>query len=218
MTTVRVFGNIKYPESDLPWANARIFFVLERGSYTSSTQYPSKRVSTQADALGDFEIELWANGEGLRESNWRCVLPDGDNFVFVLSPNVSEVPFSSLRNSEPWIPPDGSGGNSLEWTSLTGNVLMSPMKGYICQGDSLQTLTLPVSATPGKLIYIVGEGTGLFRIAQNAGQRIRFGDRLTSLGLAGRIDSFAVGDSLTLICISPALWQVISPNGNFEVA
>lgn len=112
----------------------------------------------------------------------------------------------------------GASADDVVWESISGSIVMQPRRGYICNGVSLQILTLPVSANTGDRIYVSGQGSGLFRIAQNSGQQIRFGDRVTSLGLSGRIDAIATGDALTLLCVSSSLWAVLSPNGNFEVA
>lgn len=135
-------------------------------------------------------------------------------------PNPTSAKFFQLNTdgTVSFVNAPSSGGSAISWSLESGNVSMTPNSGYICQGNSLQTLTIPASANAGDLIYVSGQGSGLFRIAQNAGQQIRFGDQVTSTGAPGRIDSFSQGDSLTLLCVSSALWQVISPNGNFEVA
>lgn len=116
---------------------------------------------------------------------------------------------------------NSSGANNPETFStvvVPNSIALQVRKVYVCTGLALQTLTLPVSADVGDLIYISGQGSGLFRIAQNVGQQVRFGDRVTSLGLAGRVDSLSQGDSLSLLCTASNFWSVISSSGNFEVA
>jgi len=88
---------------------------------------------------------------------------------------------------------------------------------YFCTSLSLQTLTLPATANLGDRIEINGVEVGLFRVAQLDGQQIRVGNKVTSLGLSGRIDSLAVGDLITLTYQGSKRW-IAKLTGNFEVA
>lgn len=89
---------------------------------------------------------------------------------------------------------------------------------YSANNAGLVTITLPATAAIGDTIQVVGKGAGLFRVAQNSGQIIRFGDVSTTAGATGRIDSTHQYDSLTLLCITANTeFTVLSPQGNLDV-
>lgn len=96
MATRKVFGTI-HDSHDAPWANQRVTFVLRVGSFTSSAQYPRKRVETKTNAAGYFEVDLWANSDGLLPTTYQCKLPDADEFEFRLSNGATAVNLSELR-------------------------------------------------------------------------------------------------------------------------
>jgi hypothetical protein len=96
MTTRRVFGTI-HDSRDMPWANQRVTFVLRVGSFTSATQYPRKRVEATTNSVGYFEVDLWANSDGLLPTTYQCKLPDADEFDFRLSNGIAPINLSELR-------------------------------------------------------------------------------------------------------------------------
>ena len=69
----------------------------------------------------------------------------------------------------------------------------------IANNAALVTITLPATFAVGDIIQIVGKGAGLWRLAQNAGQTIHFGNITTTTGAAGYIDALQRRDSITLI-------------------
>ena len=90
--------------------------------------------------------------------------------------------------------------------------------GYRPGNAALCTLTMPSTAVDGSIIRVTGVGAGGWRIAQNASQQIFFGDKFTSVGTGGRIDSTLARDSLTMECvIANTTWQVINSVGNMDV-
>jgi hypothetical protein len=113
--------------------------------------------------------------------------------------------------------PDSAQGQTYQWVEIAGNSLMVAGTGYACTGLSLQTLTLPIAANVGDRLAIWGANISLFRIAQNAGQQIRMGDKKTSIGIAGRIDSLSQGDFLELFYLSNQ-WVALPSQGNFDIA
>jgi hypothetical protein len=96
MAARKVFGTI-HDSRDLPWANQRVTFVLRVGSFTAATQYPRKRVEVTTNSVGYFEVDLWANSDGLLPTTYQCKLPDADEFEFHLSNGVTPVNLSELR-------------------------------------------------------------------------------------------------------------------------
>lgn len=100
MTTVRVFGRIMYPQSNLPYAGAHVVFMLDRGSWTADNRnYPTNPCIAYTDSNGDFAIDLWANREGSIPTKWICTLPDGDRFEFILLASMNQIALSQLRQS-----------------------------------------------------------------------------------------------------------------------
>jgi hypothetical protein len=96
MAARKVFGTI-HDSRDQPWANQRVTFVLRVGSFTSATQYPRKRVEATTNSVGYFEVDLWANSDGLLPTTYQCKLPDADEFDFRLSNGVAPINLSELR-------------------------------------------------------------------------------------------------------------------------
>lgn len=67
------------------------------------------------------------------------------------------------------------------------------MKYYIIfciwYNSALVTASLPSTSSVGDLVWIVGKGVGGWKIAQNAGQKIHFGNQDTTTGAGGHLDS-----------------------------
>ena len=80
------------------------------------------------------------------------------------------------------------------------------------------TLTLPDTAPVDSEIEIIGVGAGGWRIAQNAGETIHFGNLSTIAGISGRLDSTHRRDCVKLVCVvANTDWQVVSSIGNIDV-
>lgn len=223
-----------------PWTNVPIIFEISPGTFTTEANYLPERKIVKTNSLGQFSVNLWTNSLGTIASQYKCTLPSKEVFSFVLNPGDTPVSIQFLRaqSTQPTPTPQtilsyideriaagggtgggtGGGGSSITWEAITGSIQMQVNRGYICNGLSLQTLILPSSAILGDQLHISAQGTGLYRIAQNAGQQIRFGSRTTSLGISGRIDSLVQGDSITLLYAGSNLWSVVFSSGNFDVA
>lgn len=102
-----------------------------------------------------------------------------------------------------------------DWiVETSGPVTLVAGNGYIANGLSFITFTLPVLANVGDQFYIEGLGTGLFQINQNAGQQTIFDSAETSLGVSGFIQSTNKGDGLTILCVvANTLFKVRSSIG-----
>lgn len=105
------------------------------------------------------------------------------------------------------------------WSEVTGtSANLVPMQGFIPNNGSLVTLTLPTSSTVGSTIEVVGKGSGGWRIAQNAGQSINFGNQTTTVGAGGRLDSTNQFDSIRLVCtVTDTTWTILGSQGNITV-
>lgn len=79
-------------------------------------------------------------------------------------------------------------------------------------------LTLPLTANVGESIEIVGGVAGGWRILQNTGQQIFVGDRDSTMGVSGYVESTHYGDCIKLVCISQNVgWRAVTSTGNLNI-
>ncbi|MES1987924.1 MAG: hypothetical protein V4440_07825, partial [Pseudomonadota bacterium] len=90
--------------------------------------------------------------------------------------------------------------SSFSYVDQTSSTTMAVNTGYFADSASLVTLTLPATIPAGSVFEIINTNTGGFTIAQNAGQRVQFGNEITTLGVGGSISSTNVGDAIRLVC------------------
>lgn len=104
------------------------------------------------------------------------------------------------------------------WSSVSTSGSISANSGTVATGGTLVTLTLPVTASLGATFFIVGIGAGGWKIAQNSGQIINFGNVQTTSGTAGSLASNNQFDSVFLVCtVANTTFNVISAQGNLTV-
>lgn len=91
--------------------------------------------------------------------------------------------------------------------------------GYIANNSALVIATLPSISSVGDLVWIIGKGLGGWRIAQNAGQIIHFGDQDTTVGVGGHLDSSNQYDAIQLLCTAANTdWTCTGiSQGNIEI-
>jgi hypothetical protein len=109
-------------------------------------------------------------------------------------------------------------GPSVELFTWNNNIIldtvMQPNNGYFTDGAILITMTLPLICNTGDTFIVYGDGTGFFRIAQNANQQIRFNNALTTAGVGGSITSTVVGQDITIVCRNASTdFKVIGSEG-----
>jgi len=111
-------------------------------------------------------------------------------------------------------------GGGLTWTVVTGTSQAGASNnGYIANNAGMVTVTLPATSAVGDILAVTGinNATG-WRIAQNAGNQIFFGNTNTTAGAGGSLTSTATRDTVFLLCTSTnANWQVIDSIGNITV-
>src|SRR3990167_3073553 len=107
----------------------------------------------------------------------------------------------------------------IAWSEVSGtSQAMAINNGYITNNAALVTCTLPDTAALGSIVRVAGSGAGGWRIAQNAGEPIRFVSSSTTVGAGGRLDSTNRYDAVELVCITAnTTWTVISSVGNITV-
>lgn len=138
-------------------------------------------------------------------ANRTIKFPDAD-------PQAGQILQSSDTSGNlQWAFPGVPTGTEVTGTSAT----MAANRSYIANNASLVTLTLPTTAAQFSMIFISGKGAGLWRIAQNSGQQIQYGDKSTTSGTGGRIDATHRRDVLALICTTTdSEWTVLYGVGN----
>jgi|GEM_PF-3531444 len=89
---------------------------------------------------------------------------------------------------------------------------------YIANNAGLVTITLPTSAVVGDFVEVEGYGAGGWKIAQNAGQLIRFLSAVSTTGTGGSIASTTRYDSVHLRCVvANTTWVVVNAVGQLTV-
>lgn len=106
----------------------------------------------------------------------------------------------------------------MPWISLSSaSALLTVNTAYITNRPSLIMLELPVNSSVGDRIKILNIGAGFWQLAQNTGQNIQLGNRVTTTGAGGYIASTAIGDSIELVCvIQNSMWFVEYVIGNIS--
>ena len=111
-------------------------------------------------------------------------------------------------------------GDSLTWVDVPGNSqTMVPNTGYVADDAVPVVFTLPVTAAFGTRLFVVGNGSGGWQIAQHAGQAIRFGSAgSTTVGVGGSIASTNQYDMIQMLCVvANTDWNVITVTGNITI-
>ena len=105
------------------------------------------------------------------------------------------------------------------WSEETGTSVAAVVNNaYIINNAALNTITIPTTAAVGDRLLIVGKGAGGWRIAQNASEIIHFGNKDTTTGTGGRLDSTHARDTVELVCVvANTEWNVISSIGNITI-
>lgn len=88
---------------------------------------------------------------------------------------------------------------------------------YILHSSSLTTCTLPATANIGDLISIIGEGSGGFRVSQNASQFIVSGNASTTTGTGGYIQTTTNNTFVSLRCVAANKFMVTSSNSAITI-
>ena len=76
-------------------------------------------------------------------------------------------------------------------------------------------LLLPTQSNVGDVVAVILNGGTSWTIAQTAGQQIRVGTHLTTMGTGGSVASVSQGDSLELVCtVANTTWTAYAVVGN----
>jgi hypothetical protein len=73
---------------------------------------------------------------------------------------------------------------------------------YLTNNAGQVTITMPATAAVGDEVAVIGKGSGGWKIAQNAGQTIHFGDQNTTAGTGGSLESTDRYDAIKVVCMT----------------
>jgi hypothetical protein len=90
--------------------------------------------------------------------------------------------------------------DTMPWIIQNTSIVIGINNQYITNSSSLVVLTLPSVCPVGSEFQVVGEGTGGWKIAQNSGQQIIFGDISTTSGTGGYISNTSTNDCARIVC------------------
>lgn len=110
-------------------------------------------------------------------------------------------------------------GTELIWQAQGSDITMSVNNGYIPSGTSgMLTLTLPTTAAVGDRVSVAGYDADGWRVAQNSGQIIHFGNQDTNTGTTGYVQYTLRYDCVELICVvADTEWVVRHSVGDIVV-
>jgi hypothetical protein len=125
----------------------------------------------------------------------------------------------SIANSSNSITIASTGSAGIGWNHITATTqTMTADAGYVADNVALVTLTLPIIAAFGSVIFVQGLGSGGWSIAQNAGQNIQVGNISSTIGVSGSVSSTNRYDAVTLLCvIADTTWTTLSTIGEISV-
>lgn len=144
-----------------------------------------------------------------------------DNFVMIDAADVAVNDYAKFtanglvgRSYSEVLSDIGAGGGGIIWSAVTSNGNLVADTGTLANKSSLLVLTLPASCAVGKTIRVAGMNAGLWKIAQNASQYIKFGNLTTTVGVGGYLASMLTYDAVELVCIVADLgFTVVSSQG-----
>jgi len=108
---------------------------------------------------------------------------------------------------------------SMSWEMVTASpCALLPNKGFIANYGSQLEFSLPVTSAMGKEIKIAGHGSGGWKITQNSGQKIIFGNAQTTVGVTGFLSSTHQNDCVEMVCVEANnIWKVVSSVGSINI-
>lgn len=106
----------------------------------------------------------------------------------------------------------------IPWTVETTDTSLIKNNGYFANSAGTITFTLPVTSAVGDTISVSNMNTGSMVVAQNAGQSIRYGNQISTVGVTGNITSTGIGDTITIVCnVANTGFQVVNSQGQLNV-
>jgi hypothetical protein len=175
---------------------------------TNNATNTSNPITVAQGGTGDASLTAYAVlcGGTTSTGNVQSIAGVGSSGQVLTSNGASALPtFQSL--------------SAMTWSEVTGTSQSAAVNnGYIANNASLVTITLPSTAALGSIVHVVGKGAGLWKLAANTGQTIKFGDQTTTT--AGNLTATNQFDAIQVICITAdTTWACTGvAQGNITVA
>ena len=147
----------------------------------------------------------------LGDQNNTQVAPDGLATVYV----VGEDPLFTFADPASFTIQVRKKSN-YRWHVLTdaNPYNLAPDEAFVPKNTSQNIFTLPATANVGDTYKIVGYGN-LWKIQQNAGQKIVMGTVQTTPGVSGYVQATVATDQIEIVCVTPNTeFYVIQVQGN----
>lgn len=198
------FGDINVP-------GIQLFPIPVPEGGTGNSNFPINSLIVGNSTSAMLSIIPGSNGQVLLGST------GGIPAFATLTSNDASITFTPGPNSLDLSASGGGGG--ITWNEVVGTSQAAAVNnGYVTNNAGLVTVTLPDTAAFGSIIRVAGKGAGGWRVAQNAGETIRFGSSVTTAGVGGYIEFTNQYDAVELICITAdTVWAVLSSVGNLTV-
>jgi hypothetical protein len=189
-------------------------------TYSASTILYSNGANTVTGLVTANSAALVTNSSGVPA--WSSTMTNGQLIIG----STSATPTAATLTAGTGVTvTNGAGTITIAATSVpaTSEVTgtsqsMAVNTTYIANNASLVTLTLPTTAALGEFVQVLGKGAGLFKIAQNASQVIRFVSSSTTTGTGGSLTAIERYDSITLKCITANTdWIVVDNTGTYTI-
>lgn len=135
--------------------------------------------------------------------------------------NITAGSGISVTNGAGTISIAATGAAGIAWSTINADGSLAVNTGRInIKAGALLTATLPATAAVGTVIILQGSAAGNtgWKIAQNAGQNIQFGNTSTTVGVGGSLASTNNNDSVSLVCtVADTTWNVFGSVGNITI-
>jgi len=110
-----------------------------------------------------------------------------------------------------------STANSIILSHLTADSELRPNEGFVADGAGSRVFSLPVAPPPiGTTFSVYGGDAAGWRITQNAGEVIVFGEKTTPTGVGGYLESTDSKDHVELIYIGSGQYRVRNAMGTLS--
>lgn len=166
---------------------------------------------------GSGAITLARNGQNINGGTTSLTVPaataTAPTGAFVTSNGVDYFAFLFGAST------GGGGAPYITWSTVTGTTqVASTNNGYIANNASQVVVTIPATCTVGDTFAVIGQGAGGWKIAQAASQVIHFGNRDSTTGTSGYLQSTLQYDNVHMICIATNTdFAVVSSVGNLTI-
>lgn len=230
-----LLGNGTSPIQTIAMTNGQLL-IGNSGSAPNSATLSAGNLTGVLNGSGTIQIystlssgsplAVSAGGTGLSSVSAYCLVLGGTTSTGNLQPLSSvgtsgQVITSSGANALPYwaTPSSGGGGSSYTVSAVTTSTAQMTTNTYyfVTNTSGLTNLTLPTTYNQGDQIKVIGTTTPGWIIAQNLGQQIFFGTKLSTSGTAGSIASQNQYDNVFITAISAGTsgaWTVLDAVGN----